>query len=235
MSFVSEHGLHLKVIRSLLITGILVLTGIGSLLMIIIEMVGTDPELPVSAQSAAPIPFTPAEARSPANSPVSIERQDGGRTRDVAAPVRAGQATSASPGDWLVNDVTKARARPEVAQRGPAPLPATTGFAETREAKPGSRSLEDSRAGTVEHGSGGPTGAGARAATSRAAEDAATCIETPAGQAPEGKHWFYRFDREDHRKCWYVRARKPEAFRPRAPRPRPEREWAIWVPWDFDR
>ena len=34
---------------------------------------------------------------------------------------------------------------------------------------------------------------------------AANCVQAPVGQAPEGEHWYYRLDRETHRKCWYVR------------------------------
>jgi hypothetical protein len=36
---------------------------------------------------------------------------------------------------------------------------------------------------------------------SRAAGD---CLSAPSGQSPSGQHWFYRVDRENGRKCWYL-------------------------------
>jgi hypothetical protein len=30
------------------------------------------------------------------------------------------------------------------------------------------------------------------------------CLGGPNGQSPQGKHWYYRIDRESHRKCWYL-------------------------------
>jgi hypothetical protein len=36
---------------------------------------------------------------------------------------------------------------------------------------------------------------------SRAAGD---CLAAPSGQSPTGQHWFYRIDRGNGRKCWYL-------------------------------
>jgi outer membrane biosynthesis protein TonB len=33
---------------------------------------------------------------------------------------------------------------------------------------------------------------------------AGTCIEAPNLNAGQGRHWYYRADRINHRKCWYV-------------------------------
>ena len=33
---------------------------------------------------------------------------------------------------------------------------------------------------------------------------AGTCIEGPNLNAGQGGHWYYRVDRINHRKCWYV-------------------------------
>jgi hypothetical protein len=40
--------------------------------------------------------------------------------------------------------------------------------------------------------------------SSNTAASAATCLSAPKPPAPEGKHWFYRLDRETKLKCWYV-------------------------------
>jgi len=31
-----------------------------------------------------------------------------------------------------------------------------------------------------------------------------TCIEQPSRQPAEGAHWYYRSDRANHRKCWFL-------------------------------
>jgi hypothetical protein len=35
---------------------------------------------------------------------------------------------------------------------------------------------------------------------------AADCLNAPNSSAPENSHWFYRTDRAQQRKCWYLRA-----------------------------
>jgi hypothetical protein len=35
---------------------------------------------------------------------------------------------------------------------------------------------------------------------------AAECLLAPSGLSPQGQHWYYRFDRINQRKCWYLRA-----------------------------
>jgi hypothetical protein len=32
------------------------------------------------------------------------------------------------------------------------------------------------------------------------------CLTAPRSPAPQGTHWYYRMDRTNQRKCWYVRA-----------------------------
>lgn len=36
------------------------------------------------------------------------------------------------------------------------------------------------------------------------AED--NCLDAPGSAAPDGQHWYYRIDRVQHRKCWYLHA-----------------------------
>ena len=35
------------------------------------------------------------------------------------------------------------------------------------------------------------------------------CLATPDTSAPQGQHWYYRIDRSNHRKCWYLHATLP--------------------------
>jgi hypothetical protein len=39
---------------------------------------------------------------------------------------------------------------------------------------------------------------------------AGTCIEGPNLNAGQGRHWYYRVDRINHRKCWYVMEKGPK-------------------------
>jgi hypothetical protein len=40
--------------------------------------------------------------------------------------------------------------------------------------------------------------------SSHAAPKTNNCIASPNAAAPKGKHWYYRWDRVNHRKCWYL-------------------------------
>jgi hypothetical protein len=49
----------------------------------------------------------------------------------------------------------------------------------------------------------------------------ANCLAAPGAQAPAGRHWFYRIDRPQQRKCWYLRAQgAAEATAKVPPKPR---------------
>jgi hypothetical protein len=51
------------------------------------------------------------------------------------------------------------------------------------------------------------------------AAQAAECLGAPNAPSAKGQHWFYRIDRESHRKCWYQRAHDAQrAARPPSPR-----------------
>jgi hypothetical protein len=69
------------------------------------------------------------------------------------------------------------------------------------------------------------------------------CVTAPNRQAPQGSHWYYRLDRTNHRKCWYLgdhgararnaastraersaRSASPPAERPAADRQQPNEE-----------
>lgn len=39
---------------------------------------------------------------------------------------------------------------------------------------------------------------------------AGTCIQEPNLNAGQGRHWYYRVDRLNHRKCWYVMETGPK-------------------------
>ncbi len=41
---------------------------------------------------------------------------------------------------------------------------------------------------------------------SSAASQAADCLASPKGTAPQGQHWYYRLERATKRQCWYLRA-----------------------------
>jgi len=45
-------------------------------------------------------------------------------------------------------------------------------------------------------------------ASDASAYAAAECLAAPKGSAPQGSHWYYRWDREGQRRCWYVAAWK---------------------------
>ncbi|MCA1452300.1 hypothetical protein I6F35_03590 [Bradyrhizobium sp. BRP22] len=55
--------------------------------------------------------------------------------------------------------------------------------------------------------------AGAQNATESAdnTKTADTCLSAPKGDAPAGSHWYYRLDRSNKRKCWYVREENSKA------------------------
>ena len=171
----------------------------------------------------------------------SMERADLGGIRYPAAASQNGRAT-ASPGQWLIDDVARERAKFELRQGSPKPLPRTNAARDAAHVEAGVRlpSSDDTRAGGDERRAeeltsltstppaedgGAPRpqralkrsdGASPRPVTSRGLVDSATkCIDAPVGLAPEGERWYYRLDRENHRKCWYVRAFREDRVRPR--------------------
>lgn len=48
------------------------------------------------------------------------------------------------------------------------------------------------------------TGAALAVTSGTAASAADECLARPNGQAPAGKHWYYRTNREINRKCWFL-------------------------------
>ncbi len=65
-----------------------------------------------------------------------------------------------------------------------------------------------------------------------AAPKAAECLARPTGLSPKGSHWFYRLDRKNGRRCWYLgpesnRVRRTETTERRSATPAaPERSAA---------
>jgi hypothetical protein len=217
--FPVETGLRWKAVRRPLAAGFMVVIGIAGLLMLIIEMDGATPDPPTTTHTAA---LAPAQGHN-------------GMTDRVGSPQTA-EANSTVPGEWLINDVAKTRAKPEVTQASPDPLPAAPAPADTHVETPaGSPLPSDTHPSGDEHGPAPPAGAVARIDTSRALNDASTsCMDAPVGQAPEGKRWSYHLDREDHRKCWYLRSRRHEASSRSSQHQRSRRSWVNWRPWDFE-
>jgi hypothetical protein len=212
--FPDEPRLPWRAVRRPLAAGIMAVVGIAGLLMLIVEMDATTPDPPTTPHTAAPA---------------------SGKT-DPVDPPQTAEAHSTVPGEWLINDVAKTRAKPEATQPSPDPVPVTAAAADAHlETRAGSPLPSDTRLGGDEHGPRSPAGAIARVDTSRPPDDAATsCLEGPVGQAPEGKRWSYHIDREGHRKCWYLRARKHERSPRSAQHQRWRRTWANWGPWDLE-
>lgn len=57
------------------------------------------------------------------------------------------------------------------------------------------------------------------------------CLTEPAGGTAEGQHWYYRFDRNSNRRCWYL---KDKDTAPRlAQQPQGQQQPQQQQPWDF--
>jgi hypothetical protein len=177
--------------------------GVGAFLLFIGETVGTAQELPTGT-------IDPSDR-------VSMERSGLGGIGNPATAMQNGQRT-ASPGQWLIDDVARERAEFELRQVSPKPLSATNaaaGDAAHVEAGVSLPSLDDARTGGDKRRSedatssiGAPTiedgvlgvppshralkrsdGAPPRPDTSRRRVDsAAKCIEAPVDLALEGEH-----------------------------------------------
>jgi hypothetical protein len=196
---------------------IMVVIGVGAFLLFIGETVGTAQELPTGTISLSARAF--------------IERSGLGGISHPAAAAHNAEAT-ASPGQWLIDDVARERAKFELRRVGPKPLSATNA-GDSAYVGAGIRlpSLDERRAQGVTSSIGTPTVEDGTLGTDRPprairrsnggadsspglVDSATKCVETPVGLASEGEHWYYRLDRETHRKCWYVRAFKEDSARP---------------------
>jgi hypothetical protein len=228
-----------------------------ALLLFVGETGGIAEERRTTTQPSTPPPLTVPEAGDSGSDHASMNR---GSPGEISGP---GQA---SPGQWLIDDVARDRAKSEVKQgrRNSPSATRTVPNATPVDAGVGLRSLDDPRVGEHQHGEEQTTGSiakppsqgfgdppsresqtGSRATDAdngklgappphrslgqsdehRAAarpnaspglgDAAANCAQAPAGQAPEGEHWYYRLDRETHRKCWYVRGYRRDESRGR--------------------
>jgi hypothetical protein len=205
-----------------------IVIGVGAFLLFIGETVGTVQELPTDTIG----PYDHA----------SRERSGLIGISDPATATQNGQAT-ASPGQWLIDDVARERAESEPRKVNPRPVSATNAARNAAhvEAKVGLPSSDDTRAGgdkrpeevtssidtpTAEDGGlGAPTsqralkrsdGDSPRPDTPRRRDGSlAKCTEGPVGPAPKDYRWSYHLDRETHRKCWHVRAFKEDGARRR--------------------
>jgi hypothetical protein len=199
----------------------MIAVGVGAFLLFVSETAGTAQELPRDAIDAS--------------DRAAIKRSGLEGISDPAAPTQNAQAT-ASPGRWFIDDVVRERAEFELREVTPKLLSATNAARETAHVEMGVGS-DDIRPGGDEHRAkevtksiGMPTaergalgaapsqrtpkrsnGASPRLDTSRGlVESAMKCIDAPIGTAPEGGQWYYRLDRETHRKCWHIRAIREE-------------------------
>ena len=190
----------------------MVVIGLGAFLLFIGETVGTAQELPTGTITLS--------------GRASIERSGLGGISDPAAATHNAQAT-ASPGQWLIDDIARERAKFELMQVSPIQLSATNPRdAAHVGAGAGSPSSHERRAQELTSSIGTPTVEDGTLGTRRPQRalkrsngtsprpdpspglvaSTTKCAEAPAGLAPEGEHWYYRLDRETHRKCWYMRA-----------------------------
>jgi hypothetical protein len=101
---------HRKAVTLVRHPSIMVVIGVGAFLVFIGETVGTAQELPTGTIGLS--------------GRVSIERPSLGAISYPAAATHNGQAT-ASPGQWLIDDVARERAEFELRQISPMPLSAT--------------------------------------------------------------------------------------------------------------
>jgi hypothetical protein len=184
---------------------IMLVVGVGAFALLIGETVGTAQELPISLSGRS-----------------FVERSGLGGISDPVAAPRNAQAP-ASPGQWLIDDVARERAKFELRRVGPKPLSAinardaahvddAVGLPSSDERRAqevtssiGTPTVEDGTLGThrpqraLKRSNGGPD------PSPGLVESATKCIEAPVALAPEGEHWYYQLDRKTHRKCWYVR------------------------------
>src|SRR5215469_3298392 len=101
---------HRKAVTLVAHPSIMVVIGVGAFLLFIGKTVGTAQELPVGTIGLSGRIF--------------IERPGLGGISYPAAATHNGQAT-ASPGQWLIDDVARERAKFELRQISPMPLSAT--------------------------------------------------------------------------------------------------------------
>jgi hypothetical protein len=198
-----------------------IIVGVGAFLLFAGETAGTAQELPSGAIDAS--------------DRAAIERSGLEGISNPAAPRQNGQAT-ASPGRWFIDDVARERAELELREVAPKPLSATNAARDTAHVGMGVGSDDlrargdELRAQEVMKSIGAPTAergaigaapsqrtlkrsdaVSPRPDTSRGLVDSAMkCIDAPVGTAPEGGQWYYRLDRETHRKCWHIRAIREE-------------------------
>ena len=208
---------HRKAVTPVSHPSITAVIGVGAFLLFFIgKTVGTAQELPTNTIGLSGHAF--------------IERAGLRGISYSAAATDNGQAT-ASPGQWLIDDIARERAKFELMQVSPIPLSATNprdaahvgagaGSPSSNERRAqeltssiGTPTVEDSTLGThrpqraIRRSNGGPD-------PSPGLDDSARkCVEAPVGLASEGEHWYYRLDRETHRKCWYVRAFREDRAR----------------------
>jgi hypothetical protein len=101
---------HRRAVTRVCHPGIIVVIGVGAFLLFIGEAVGTAQELPTGTIGVSGRAF--------------IERPGLGGISYPAAATHNGQ-TTASPGQWLIDDVARERAKFELGQVSPMPLSAT--------------------------------------------------------------------------------------------------------------
>jgi hypothetical protein len=208
---------HLKAVTLVRHSSPMIVIGVSAFLLFIGRTVGTAQEQPTGTIGLSSRAF--------------IERPGLGGISYPAAATHNGQAT-ASPGQWLIDDVARERAQFELGQASPMPL-SVTNARDAAHVGAGSPSSDERRAQevtssiatpTIEDGTLGtrrsqrglkrPDGASARPdPSSGLVASAPKCAEAPVGLAPEGEHWYYRLDREPHRQCWYVRAFREDRAR----------------------
>jgi hypothetical protein len=105
-----EAKLCWKVVKPVRRASIMAATGVAVFLTLVNGINGTTPELLAVATGTA-APFDIAEARDPRTDLAPIKQSVNDRTSDCVAATQVSQTTSTSPGQWLIDDITRARAK----------------------------------------------------------------------------------------------------------------------------
>jgi hypothetical protein len=105
-----EAKLYWKVVKPVRRVSIMAATGMAVFLTLVNEISGTTPELLVVATDTA-VPFNIAEAQDSRTKVGAIKQSGNDRISDCVAATQVSQVTSASPGQWLIDDIARARAK----------------------------------------------------------------------------------------------------------------------------
>ena len=159
-----ELGPRWKAVSPFRRMSIMVVAGIAALLLSISETAGTAQELPTAIQATTPVPFDQFDANSSRSDHAPINRSG---SIEISDPAAATQVRQVNPGQWLIDDVARERAKfntkLKFRQASPNPIPTIPGA--PADAGLGLRSPDATRPGTHKHGAEKATGTIGRSPT----------------------------------------------------------------------